>query len=457
MLLLMISLVGCGKSVKAEKELLEDLVSSSEFHMVEGGNASDLTVIKRLTDQEKRVDTVYVEINIEHKNATAKQAYIMHYTCYNDGWRLDSIEEYYGDEVEWKIVPNRIPTNEEIMEKLIAHSNGQIELRYKEGYVEEPFSYTYFFEEGKYSSEIYSGDMISDTEYTCIVETTRIFEYMEVCQTQLLRFLFDEYNYEWYLLSDEIIWNHGTMFLDGNWKVLANGSTIRMEQTGGEYGIHAYANYNVVCGYKDKYFEFPFKIYYPTSQNIRRSRINTEDYYWKANFRIEVAPNVMWGYDYNEGYGLPIDPINVENTPSQLETTGIVDMSVGEEADVYRAVAKEFINAAFIESDFSKLEEICHPEFDYEHLELLKEDIQSENKLFLPPVHMYTEIADTKNPDTSIQEEFAYLKENGVSATELAACTYYMRSWIDGGEEYMKVWVLLAKENDKIYVVLFET
>ena len=28
---------------------------------------------------------------------------------------------------------------------------------------------------------------------------------------------------------------------------------------------------------------------------------------------------------------------------------------------------------------------------------------------------------------------------------------------IDGGEEYMKVWVLLAKENDKIYVVLFET
>ena len=133
MLLLMISLVGCVKSVKAEKELLEDLVSSSEFNMVEGGNASELSIIKRLTDQENREDTVYVKINIEHENATATEAYIMHYTCYNDGWRLDSIENYYGDEVEWKIVPNRIPTNEEIMEELIANSNRQIELRYEEG------------------------------------------------------------------------------------------------------------------------------------------------------------------------------------------------------------------------------------------------------------------------------------------------------------------------------------
>lgn len=444
------------KSVKAEKELLQDLVSSSYFYTVEGGNASSLNIIKRLTDQENRKDTVYVELNIDHANATATEAYIMYYTCYNDGWRLDEIEEYHGGEVDWNVVPKSIPSNEEIMEKLIARSDEQIKGHYDNGGVQEPFSYTYFFEEGKYSSEIYSGDIISDTEYTCVVETTRRFEYMEVCQTQFLQFTFDPYNYEWWLTNDEIIWNHGTMFLDGSWKGLANGLTIRMEQTGAEYGPHAYANYNVVCGYKDKYFEMPFKIYYPTSKNIRRSRINTEDYYWKADFRIEVSPDVIWGYDYNEGYGLPIDPINVEDTPSQLEKTGIVDMSVGEEADVYRAVAKEFINAAFIENDFSKLEEICHPDFDYEHLELLKEDMQSENKLYLPPVHMYTEMADVKNPDTSIQEEFAYLKENGVSATELAACTYYMRAWINGGEEYTQVWVLLAKENDKIYVVMFE-
>lgn len=104
MLVMAISLVGCGKSVKAEKELLEDLVANSEFHMVEDSTASSLTVIKRLTDQENRKDTVYAEISIEHENASATQAYIMHYTCYNDGWRLDSIEQYYGEEVEWKLL-----------------------------------------------------------------------------------------------------------------------------------------------------------------------------------------------------------------------------------------------------------------------------------------------------------------------------------------------------------------
>jgi len=178
------------------------------------------------------------------------------------------------------------------------------------------------------------------------------------------------------------------------------------------------------------------------------------NYYFKVEIEEEYLSEDVFGKRFaeaKEGLAKSVDwaagcPDCKKNAPNACE----FHISHGTWRKAFREGPKEAL-------DIIGYEEIIYPEFDYEHLELLKEDIQSENKLFLPPVHMYTEIADTKNPDTSIQEEFAYLKENGVSATELAACTYYMRSWIDGGEEYMKVWVLLAKENDKIYVVLFET
>ena len=452
MLVMAISLVGCGKSVKAEKELLEDLVANSEFYMAEDCTASGLTIIKRLTEQDNKKDTVYVEISIVHELASATQAYIMHYTCYNDGWRLDDIEEYHGEEVEWKVIPKSIPTKEEIMEMLIARSDEQIKERYDKGYVQEPFSYTYFFEPEKYNSKIYSGNLLSDTEYTCVVETTRNFEYMEVCQIQLLHFYFDSYNYEWWLIDDEIIWNDGTMYLDGTWKVLANGATIRMEQTGGEAGSHAYAEYNVVCGYKDKYFEFPFKIFYPTSQNIRTSIVKTEEYYWRSNFSIEVAPNMIWGYDYDKMVGLPVDPMQMKNTPSKLEETGIVDMYVGEEAESYRVVAKKFLQTAFIQNDMSKAKEIWHPGLECEELEAVKENLQSEEMQFISMTHVYTEIVNENDAEKYDEAGFSYLKENGVNAEEVAISKYLAKSWINGAEEYIVIWVFLVKEGNAYYV-----
>lgn len=82
----------------------------------------------------------------------------MYYTRYNEGWLLDSIEAYYGDEAKWEVMPKRVPTNEQIMEALIARSNEQIKASYEHYNYHEELEDVYFFEEGKYFSEIYTGN-----------------------------------------------------------------------------------------------------------------------------------------------------------------------------------------------------------------------------------------------------------------------------------------------------------
>ena len=76
-ILIAVLFAGCGNKVKNEEDLLVDLVADSSFYMVEGSEVTELSIIKRLTDEENKTDKVYVSINIDHEAATATQAYIM--------------------------------------------------------------------------------------------------------------------------------------------------------------------------------------------------------------------------------------------------------------------------------------------------------------------------------------------------------------------------------------------
>lgn len=125
-LLTFVLCTGCSNSVKIknEEELLEDLLTNSIFYMSEDGEVSELSIIKRLTDQDDKTDTVYVSIEIEHEVYLEIRAYIMYYTCYNEGWLLEGIEEYNGNEIEWKNVfknPPQIMTDEELSDIFIEH------------------------------------------------------------------------------------------------------------------------------------------------------------------------------------------------------------------------------------------------------------------------------------------------------------------------------------------------
>lgn len=446
--------VGCGNGVKTEKELLIDLTAASSFYMAEGSEVSELSIIKRLTDQDNKTDKVYVSITIDHEAATATQAYIMNYTCYNEGWLLDNIEGYYGDEIEWRTVPKAPPTNEIIMEELIARSNYQIDTSYQDQFTSKELKHIYFFEEGKYSTEIYSGDMLlEELVYTCIVKTDRAFENMNVSETQLLRFMFDEYTFEWYLYDDEIIWIHGDSYIDGLWYVPTNGANIQFEMTSGSYGPNAFAEYNMICTTGNKKLEESFKLPFPTTQSIDPSWCSIGEVTWgPVHMYIEVSPDMVWCYDSFCEYSFELEPIELYDNPLELEMTGIVDMSIKENAEPYREVTRDVLNAIFIEPDFIYVEEMWHPAFT-ECLSVVEELILSGEYQSVSMTHVYTLAACKDEKNEEAEEYFLYLEDNGCSADEIIMSSFYLETVNEGGVEYHDIGVILAKEDGKIYVV----
>ena len=448
---------GCGKIVKNEEELLTDLIADSSFYMVEGSEVTELSIIKRLTDVENKTDKVYVSINIEHEAATATQAYIMYYTCYNEGWLLDDIEEYYGDEVEWTTVPKGAPTNEQIMEALINYSNSQIDASYADQFISEELTHTYFFEEGKYYTEIYSGDMVSESEYSCFVTTYRNFDYMEVREKQLLRFMFDYYSYEWYLYDDEIIWIHGDAYIDGTWRVPTNGATLQFEMSYGSYGPDAYAEYDAVCTIDGETLEYSFTLPFPSTRSIDASSSNIGDVIWDpVCLSIEIAPDMTWCYDWFYEYSFELEPIELDGAPSALESTGIVDMSTAEEAEPYREMARNVLSAIFVEPDVSYVKEMWHPTITG-GLSLIEEIIFSGEYQATTMIHEITQIVSKDEQDKyNAQYYFEDLKEAGCNASELIFSTFYLELWDEGEVEYEEFGVLLAKESEQVYVILIQ-
>lgn len=450
-ILIAVLFAGCGNKVKNEEDLLVDLVADSSFYMVEGSEVTELSIIKRLTDEENKTDKVYVSINIDHEAATATQAYIMYYTCYNEGWLLDDIEEYYGDEVEWTTVPKGAPTNEQIMEALIAYSNSQIDASYADQYISEELTHTYFFEEGKYATTIYTGEFIAESEYKCIVETERVFEYIEVSETQLLRFAFDYYTYEWYLYDDEILWIYGRPYIDGTWLVPTSGATIQFDFTRGGPGTHT--EYDAVCSIDDEILEYSFRLPIPSTKSIDASWDNIGDIIWgPVSLYIEVAPDMIWCYDNLFEYGFPLEPIELEDEPTALETTGIVDMTIDEEAEAYQKMAIDVFNSVFVEPNVEYIEEVWHPTVNRDYLDLTKETILSGEYQALSMTHMYTQVATADNPEA--QETFEDLRASGLEAEEIAVSVYYLEMMSGGEIEYDDVRVMFAKQGEQIYVII---
>lgn len=452
-ILIAVLIVGCGNSIKTEEELLTDLIADSSFSMVEGSEVSELTIIKRLTDKDNKTDKVYISISIDHEAATATQAYIMYYTYYNEGWLLDDIEEYYGDGVEWTTVSKGAPTNEQIMDALIAYSNSQIDSSYTDQYISEELTHTYFFEEGKYSTEIYSGDMVSDSEYSCFVTTYRTFQYMEVREEQLLRFMFDNYNYEWYLYDDEIIWVHGDSYIDGTWRVPTNGATIQFDMTQGSYGPDAYAEYDAICTIDNEVIEYSFNLPFPSTRSIDASWSDIGDVIWgPVCLNIEVAPDMVWCYDWFYEYSFELEPITLDGAPSVLESTGIVDMSTEKAAEPYRETARNVLNAIFIEPDLSYLKEVWHPTIN-DGISWIEEIIDSGEYQATSMTHAYTQIVHSDNQDEYYQDYFTYLKESGCNASEIIVSSFYIDLWDEGKIEYKEICVMFAKEGEQIYVI----
>lgn len=327
---------GCGNSVKTEGELKKDLTAHSGFFMVDGSEVSELSIIKRLTDEDNKTDTVYVSILIDHPNATENRAYVMNYTLYNEGWILDDVEDYFGDEAVWNISPKGAPSNEQIMEELIAYSNSQIDLEYANYLtLPEELTHTYFFEDGKYATKIYSGSFPYPTEYSCTVETDRVFNYAKVYVKQQLYFSFNEFSYEWYLTYDEILsLDHGLDFyIDGTWQDPLSGATIWFYESsawgsGQRFDGIPYSDFYAECSISGKKYTDEFVMLCPTTQRIDTALTTLGDVVFAPiNVSIWISPDQLWCYDWFTEQIYELVPIKLDSYPSKLEVTGIIDMT----------------------------------------------------------------------------------------------------------------------------------
>ena len=103
---LVVFMGGCGKKEASATQLRNDLSESAQFTDLSNRLNVEITnfeIVKRQTTLEKKVDTVWVEVDIAGDAVKGKVYYKMTYNLYNDGWRLENVAP---DETgQWSFTP----------------------------------------------------------------------------------------------------------------------------------------------------------------------------------------------------------------------------------------------------------------------------------------------------------------------------------------------------------------
>lgn len=328
-LVLAIMLSGCGNPVKTEEALLEDLSRNSDFSMVEGSQITEFSIVKRLTDKDSKTDSVYVSLLIDHPNATASRAYVMNYTLYNDGWHLDNIERYDGDEVDWTVTPKNPPSNEQIMDAVIAYSNAQIDAAYENQLIPSELRHIYFFEEGKYATSIspwspFSGEQVVVYDVT----TNRVFNYATVCEEQLVAFEFYSSTFSWELNTIEINYTSGTWHLSGLWGASNRTEdfylSLLVDNTSSENNPYTLFECGVVSD--GDYIYDDTNVYFPTSQKITSGYVQLGDIMWSPVYmQVFISADMIICIDKFSGTQFTLEPLALDSYPAALDSTGILD------------------------------------------------------------------------------------------------------------------------------------
>ncbi|NBI11347.1 hypothetical protein D1641_15230 [Colidextribacter sp. OB.20] len=103
--LILMSLSGCSKSGKSEKEIINDLQADPVFISADV-EISDYKIIKRQTDVENKTDFVYITVHTNAPELTSSLTYELKYELYNEGWILESVMRYYDGPWEFSGLSN---------------------------------------------------------------------------------------------------------------------------------------------------------------------------------------------------------------------------------------------------------------------------------------------------------------------------------------------------------------
>lgn len=193
-------LYGCNNT-KDETELVEELKGSEAFYLPDGTEIKEFSIIKRLTDEDEKTDKVYIQVDVENPDIFQSRAYIMNYTQYNEGWMLDSIEEYWEDNY-WAVQAKTKPSAEIVIEELVDWSDNSIQTYYNYLSIPSTMAGPMYFEDGKYRYAL-TNESLDGNTYQCIISVVRPFEYVSSHEEIKVTISISPYTYAWELVSAE--------------------------------------------------------------------------------------------------------------------------------------------------------------------------------------------------------------------------------------------------------------
>ena len=89
---MVLSLGGCGNTIKNEDEILQDLQIECDVFAKYGLEISSITITNRKTNSEGKSDVVYCSIVAENDDMKYTCNYIITYFLYDQGWLVENID-----------------------------------------------------------------------------------------------------------------------------------------------------------------------------------------------------------------------------------------------------------------------------------------------------------------------------------------------------------------------------
>lgn len=433
-------LVGCGNSVKSEKELSDDL--AAHLSLGENSQISELTIIKRLTNDKDRTDKVYVQATLESKYASIEQAYVMDYTKYNDGWRLDDATEYHNNDASWNVQVKGKPSDEDVLNSLILYSNyqGQMNSNFCEKF--EPF---YFFEEDKYSISVNPSFINPQIdEYSCVVEINRLFDHFYITEKVLLDFTFNYFNYEWLLMNAKFLEATGNSDYSTTWYSPELNFSITLGPLE-KYWSNTYGLFDLTMNETGETIPYGLTFAYPTVYSSYMGTYALDRLgYGSGEFYLEMTPNAIAVHNTSENKHYELLPIgeSPDKLP-QLERTGII-----QDNNKYQEYVKDVISAVIENDDYTGLKDAWDSEGEQPFLNNIP-DIKSElmGALIYPGSTQFIEKSDDSEYYDYCLE---FLTAKGFQPDEIVVCSICIRE--DYDFEYASF--LIVNEGGKMRIAV---
>lgn len=183
--LVAMTLTGCGKQPVSETQLKKDFENSDQADDLD---ISTFYIVDRRTNKKMGFDEVDVFLIAENDEATEIcRGYTMNYVLYDQGWRLDDIDDRMAD--SWTAVPTKGPSDSLLEENKPISDYEIADSEYEKGYVDYYYYYDYVFD-------------------NCVLTNET-----------LVHYVFDPANLEWYFASSET--SQATNWdIDGTWQIV---------------------------------------------------------------------------------------------------------------------------------------------------------------------------------------------------------------------------------------------